>query len=195
MVYRETIAGTAGPVEGKSPNKHNRFYLDIEPLEESVFKAIQEGDIKEGRVKGKELAAKFQEYGLKKDEARKVWDVNKRSLFINMTRGIQYLDEIKELLMDGFESTLDDGPIAREKVMGIKVLLKDAKIHEDAVHRGPAQVLPAIRKAVYGAIMMAQPNLLEPMQKYISTHKDYMGAAARRYRTEEVKLKICLKGT
>lgn len=180
VVYRETIAGTAGPVEGKSPNKHNRFYLDIEPLEDSVFKAIQEGDIKEGRVKGKELAAKFQEYGLKKDEARKVWDVNKRSLFINMTRGIQYLDEIKELLMDGFESTLDDGPIAREKVMGIKVLLKDAKIHEDAVHRGPAQVLPAIRKAVYGAIMMAQPNLLEPMQKvFINTPQDYMGAATR----------------
>ncbi len=180
VVYRETIAGTAGPVEGKSPNKHNRFYIEIEPLENSVFKAIQDGDIKEGRVKGKELATKFQEVGLSKDEARRVWDVNKRSLFINMTRGIQYLDEIKELLLDGFESTLDDGPIAREKVMGIKVLLKDAKIHEDAVHRGPAQVLPAIRKAVYGAIMMAQPTLLEPIQKvFINVPQDYMGAATR----------------
>ena len=180
VVYRETIAGKAGPVEGKSPNKHNRFYIEIEPLEDSVFKAIQEGEIKEGRVKGKELVSKFQEVGLSKEEARKVWDVNKRSLFINMTRGIQYLDEIKELLMDGFESTLDDGPIAREKVMGIKVLLKDAKIHEDAVHRGPAQVLPAIRKAVYGAIMMANPTLLEPMQKvFINTPQDYMGAATR----------------
>lgn len=180
VVYRETIAGKAGPVEGKSPNKHNRFYIEIEPLEDSVFKAIQEGEIKEGRVKGKELAAKFQEFGLTKEEARKVWDVNKRSLFINMTRGIQYLDEIKELLMEGFESTLDDGPIAREKVMGIKVLLKDAKIHEDAVHRGPAQVLPAIRKAVYGAIMLAKPTLLEPIQKvFINTPQDYMGAATR----------------
>lgn len=180
VVYRETIAGTAGPVEGKSPNKHNRFYIEIEPLEDSVFKAIQEGEIKEGRVKGKELAAKFQEFGLSKEEARKVWDVNKRSLFINMTRGIQYLDEIKELLMDGFESTLDDGPIAREKVMGIKISLKDAKIHEDAVHRGPAQVLPAIRKAVYGAIMLANPTLLEPLQKvFINVPQDYMGAATR----------------
>jgi elongation factor 2 len=180
VVYRETIAGTAGPVEGKSPNKHNRFYIEIEPLDDPVFKAIQEGEIKEGRVKGKELASKFQEYGLTKDEARKVWDINKRSLFINMTRGIQYLDEIKELLMDGFESTLDDGPIAREKVMGIKILLKDAKIHEDAVHRGPAQVLPAIRKAVYGAIMLANPTLMEPMQKvFINVPQDYMGAATR----------------
>ncbi len=180
VVYRETIAGKAGPVEGKSPNKHNKFYIEIEPLEDSVFKAIQEGDIKEGRVKGKELASKFTELGLTKDESKKVWDVYKRSLFINMTRGIQYLDEIKELLLEGFESAMDDGPIAREKVMGIKISLKDAKIHEDAVHRGPAQVLPAIRKAVYGSIMLAQPTLLEPIQKvFINVPQDYMGAATR----------------
>ena len=180
VVYRETIAGKAGPVEGKSPNKHNKFYIEIEPLEDSIYQAIQEGDIKEGRVKGKELASKFTELGLTKEESKKVWDVYKRSLFINMTRGIQYLDEIKELLLEGFESAMDDGPIAREKVMGIKISLKDAKIHEDAVHRGPAQVLPAIRKAVYGSIMLANPTLLEPIQKvFINVPQDYMGAATR----------------
>ncbi len=180
VVYRETIAGKAGPVEGKSPNKHNRYYIEIEPLSDELFNAIQEGKIKEGRVKGKESTSTFTEYGLPKDEAKKVWDVYKRSLFINMTRGIQYLDEIKELLLEGFESALDDGPIAREKVMGVKISLKDAKIHEDAVHRGPAQVLPAIRKAVYGAIMLANPTLLEPIQKvFINVPQDYMGAATR----------------
>jgi elongation factor 2 len=180
VVYRETIAGKAGPVEGKSPNKHNKYYIDIEPLSDELFNAIQDGKIKEGRVKKKENTSTFTEYGLPKDEAKKVWDVYKRSLFINMTRGIQYLDEIKELLLEGFESALDDGPIAREKVMGLKITLKDAKIHEDAVHRGPAQVLPAIRKAVYGAIMLANPTLLEPIQKvFINVPQDYMGAATR----------------
>jgi elongation factor 2 len=180
VVYRETIAGKAGPVEGKSPNKHNRYYIDIEPLSDELFNAIQDGKIKEGRVKKKESSSTFTDYGLPKDEAKKVWDVYKRSLFINMTRGIQYLDEIKELLLEGFESALDDGPIAREKVMGLKIILKDAKIHEDAVHRGPAQVLPAIRKAVYGAIMLANPTLLEPIQKvFINVPQDYMGAATR----------------
>ncbi len=180
VVYRETIAGKAGPVEGKSPNKHNRFYIEIEPLEDTMFQALQDKKIKEGKVKGKEGAATFMEYGLEKEEARRVWDVYERSLFINMTRGIQYLDEIKELLLEGFESALDDGPIARERVMGIKIKLMDAKIHEDAVHRGPAQVLPAIRKAVYGAIMMANPTLLEPKQKvFINTPQDYMGSATR----------------
>jgi elongation factor 2 len=180
VVYRETIAGTAGPVEGKSPNKHNRFYIEIEPLNESVYNAIVDGDIKEGRVKGKEMANKFMEAGLVKVEARKVWDVYDKSLFINMTRGIQYLDEIKELLLEGFESAMDDGPIARERVIGIKIKLMDAKIHEDAVHRGPAQVLPAIRKAVYGAIMLAKPTLLEPIQKvFINVPQDYMGSSTR----------------
>jgi len=180
VVYRETIAGKAGPVEGKSPNKHNRFYIEIEPLNESVYNAIVDGDIKEGRVKGKETAIKFMEVGLVKQEARKVWDVYDKSLFINMTRGIQYLDEIKELLLEGFESAMDDGPIARERVIGIKIKLMDAKIHEDAVHRGPAQVIPAIRKAVYGAIMLAKPTLLEPIQKvFINVPQDYMGSSTR----------------
>jgi elongation factor 2 len=180
VVYRETIAGSAGPVEGKSPNKHNRFYIEIEPLNESVYNAIVDGDIKEGRVKGKEMANKFMEAGLVKEEARKVWDVYDKSLFINMTRGIQYLDEIKELLLEGFESAMDDGPIARERVLGIKIKLMDAKIHEDAVHRGPAQVLPAIRKAVYGAIMLAKPTILEPIQKvFINVPQDYMGSSTR----------------
>ncbi|MCF0225732.1 MAG: elongation factor EF-2 [Methanobrevibacter sp.] len=180
VVYRETVAGQSPEVEGKSPNKHNRFYITVEPLEDSLFKAIQDGDLKEGKVKGKEAANDFMEYGLDKEEARRVWDVYNRSLFINMTRGIQYLDEVKELLLEGFESALDDGPLANEFAMGLKFKLHDAKLHEDAVHRGPAQVLPAIRKAIYAAIMSAQPALLEPMQKvFISTPQDYMGACTR----------------
>ncbi|MGJ7028478.1 elongation factor 2 [Methanothermobacter sp. DSM 3267] len=180
VVYRETVSGTAGPVEGKSPNKHNRFYIEIEPVEESVMKAIQEGKIKEGRVKGKEMAKTFIEAGMDKEEARRVWDVYEKTLFINMTRGIQYLDEIKELLMDGFESAMDNGPIAKEKVMGVKIKLMDAKIHEDAVHRGPAQVLPAIRKGIFGAMMSAEPTILEPIQKvFINVPQDYMGSATR----------------
>ncbi len=180
VVYRETVAGVSPEVEGKSPNKHNRFYITVEPLEEELFNAYQDGDLKEGRVKGKEAAAEFMEYGLDKEEARRVWAAHNRSLFINMTRGIQYLDEVKELLLEGFESALEDGPLANEIAMGLKFKLHDAKLHEDAVHRGPAQVLPAIRKAIYAAIMTAKPALLEPMQKvFINTPQDYMGACTR----------------
>ena len=181
VVYRETVAGkTANPVEGKSPNKHNRLYLEVAPLEDSIFQALQNGDIKEGKIKDKEEAQKFIEHGLEKEEARRVWDVYNKSLFINMTRGIQYLDEIKELVIEGFESALEEGPVANEIAMGMKFTLVDAKLHEDAVHRGPAQILPAIRNAIKGGMMMADPTLLEPVQKvFINTPTDYMGSVTK----------------
>ena len=180
IVYRETVAKEAGPVEGKSPNKHNRFYLTVEPLDDGIFQALQDGDLKEGKIKGKESAADFQKYGMDKEESRRVWDVYNKSVFINATRGIQYLDEVKELLIEGFESALNDGPIANEIAMGLKFKLVDAKLHEDAIHRGPAQVLPSIRKAIYGSMMLADPTLLEPMQKvFINTPQDYMGSCTR----------------
>ena len=180
VVYRETVSQLSPQVEGKSPNKHNRFYITVEPLEDELFKALREGKLKEGKVKGKESANDFMEYGLDKEEARKVWDVYNRSVFINATRGIQYLDEVKELLIEGFESALNDGPLAKEIAMGLKFKLHDAKLHEDAVHRGPAQVLPAIRNAIYASMMSAGPTLLEPMQKvFINTPQDYMGPCTR----------------
>ncbi len=181
VVYRETVAGkTANPVEGKSPNKHNRLYLEVAPLEDSIFQALQNGDIKEGKIKAKEEAQQFIEHGLDKEEARRVWDVYNKSLFINMTRGIQYLDEIKELVIEGFESALEEGPVANEIAMGMKFTLVDAKLHEDAVHRGPAQILPAIRNAIKGGMMMADPTLLEPVQKvFINTPTDYMGSVTK----------------
>ena len=181
VVYRETVAGTTpNPVEGKSPNKHNRLYLEVAPLEDSIFQALQNGDIKEGKIKDKEEAQKFIEHGLEKEEARRVWDVYNKSLFINMTRGIQYLDEIKELVIEGFESALEEGPVANEIAMGMKFTLVDAKLHEDAVHRGPAQILPAIRNAIKGGMMMADPTLLEPVQKvFINTPTDYMGSVTK----------------
>ncbi|OYT57910.1 elongation factor EF-2, partial [Euryarchaeota archaeon ex4484_162] len=58
--------------------------------------------------------------------------------------------------------------------------LVDAKLHEDAIHRGPAQVIPAVRNAIYGAITISDPILLEPIQKvFISTPQELMGDASR----------------
>jgi elongation factor 2 len=177
VVYRESVLGTAGPVEGKSPNKHNRFYIEVEPMDEGIINALNSNDLKEGRVKFKETAQKFMEFGMDKEEARRVWTIFNKSMFINMTRGIQYLDEVKELLLTGFEDAIREGPLASEEGTGLKIKLVDAKLHEDAIHRGEAQVIPAIRNAIKGAIMLADPCLLEPIQKvYISAPTDYIGA-------------------
>ena len=38
------------------------------------------------------------------------------------------------------------------------------KLHEDAIHRGPAQVYPAVREGIRGAMMTATPIIFEPYQ-------------------------------
>jgi elongation factor 2 len=85
-----------------------------------------------------------------------------------------------ELIIEGMEEALKNGPLAREPAQGIKIRLVDVKLHEDAVHRGPAQVIPAIRSAIQGGVLMATPSLLEPVQKvFISVPQNQMGAAVR----------------
>jgi elongation factor 2 len=180
VVYRESILGTAGPVEGKSPNKHNRFYIEVEPLDEGILDALNSNGLREGKVKSKEMAQEFIRFGMDKEEARRVWEIHSKCMFLNMTRGIQHLDEAKELLLEGFETALKEGPLASEEVTGLKFKLVDAKLHEDAVHRGPSQVLPAIRNAIYGAIMLADPCLVEPIQKvFVSAPMEYIGPCSR----------------
>jgi elongation factor 2 len=72
------------------------------------------------------------------------------------------------------------GPLANEKVSAVKVKLMDAKLHEDTIHRGPAQVIPAVRSGIYGAMCLAGRSLMEPIQKvFISVPQDYMGDAVR----------------
>ncbi|OPY49423.1 MAG: Elongation factor 2 [Methanosaeta sp. PtaU1.Bin060] len=177
VVYRESIAGRAGPVEGKSPNHHNRFYIEFEPLEQGVIDALKEGKIsmKMEEIERRKLLI---ERGMDKEEARNITGYYGTNVLLNMTKGIQYLKETMELILEGFEEALKNGPISREPAQGIKAKLVDVKLHEDAVHRGPAQVIPAVRQAVQAGILMADPVLLEPFQNvYIQVPQDQMGGA------------------
>jgi len=177
VVYRETITGKAGPVEGKSPNRHNRFYIEVAPLEEEVVDLIKSGEIGM-RMDKIERRDKLIAAGMDKDEAKSVVAISESNILLDMTKGIQYLRETMELIIEGFEDATTAGPMSREPSQGIKVRLVDVKLHEDAVHRGPAQVIPAVRQAIQAAILMADPTLLEPFQKvFIQVPQDQMGGA------------------
>ncbi len=182
VVYRESIEGRGGPFEGKSPNKHNRFYLEVEPLEEDVVSAILSGKIpSEGKVKdSKRLAKELQDLGMDKVEAKGIESIVGANMFVDITKGIQYLHETIELCRDAFQEAMKEGPLARERCQGVKVRLVDAKLHEDSIHRGPAQVIPAVRSAIYGSMCQAGRILLEPKQVvFINVPQDMMGNATR----------------
>jgi elongation factor 2 len=179
VVYRETIRGAAGPVEGKSPNRHNRFYVEIEPLEEGVRDLIKAGEISM-RMPEVERREKLMEAGLDKDQAKGIVDIFESNVYIDMTKGIQHLNETMELILEGFHEVMKGGPLSKEPCMGVKVKLVDAKLHEDAVHRGPAQVIPASRQGIQAAMLMADDTLLEPYQKvFIQVPQDNMGGATK----------------
>lgn len=182
VVYREAVEKpTEREFEGKSPNKHNRFYIITEPLDEAIVNYIKEGKVPSegGKVKDqKALATELQELGMGKDEAKKVECIYGPNLFLDMTKGIQYLHETMELCKEAFIEAMKKGPLADERAMGVKVKLMDAKLHEDTIHRGPAQVIPAVRQAIYGAMCVSKRVLLEPKQRvFISVPQDVMGAA------------------
>ena len=175
VVYRETIEKETKDVEGKAPNKHTRFYINVSPLEPGVVDLIDQGVVKDGRPKGKVHVDDFINAGLSRDEAKNVVDVSNRSLLIDGSHGVQYLNEVMELLIEGFEEAVKDGPLAKEKCSGIKITITDATIHEDPVHRGPAQVIPAIRRPIWAGMLMSGVVLLEPKQKFtINIPQDFI---------------------
>jgi elongation factor 2 len=182
VVFRECVGGRGGPFEGKSPNKHNRFYIEVEPLSPAVVQAIRSGEIEtEGKIKdAKALARKLQELGFTKEEGKSVVAFHGTNILMDMTKGIQYLHETMELIKDAFDEAMDRGPLANEKCMAVKIMLVDAKLHEDSIHRGPAQVIPSARSAMYGAMCQAGRVLYEPIQKvFINVPEDMMGNAIR----------------
>ncbi len=184
VVYRETVDRvTDREFEGKSPNKHNRFYIITEPLEPDVVNYIKEGKIPSegGKIKDpKALQKDLQELGMSKAEAKSIKSVYGPNMFLDMTKGIQYLHETMELCREAFVEAMKRGPLADEKAMGVKVKLMDAKLHEDSIHRGPAQVIPAVRQAIYGAMCVSERLLLEPKQNvFINVPQEVMGAATR----------------
>ena len=55
------------------------------------------------------------------------------------------------------------------------MLITDATIHEDPVHRGPAQIIPAMRRPIYAGMLFAGVDLLEPKQKFtINIPQEYL---------------------
>ena len=176
VVYREAVRAGSEVFEGKSPNKHNKLYISVEPLNEETIDLIQRGLVHEDQDPRERAKVLRDKAGWDYDEARKIWAFDENiNVFVDKTTGVQYLREVKDTIIAGFRLALKEGPLAAEPVRGVKVVLHDAVIHEDPVHRGPGQLYPAVRNAIWAGLLTAKPTLLEPLQKLdIRTPMDYV---------------------
>ncbi|MBI2151807.1 elongation factor EF-2 [Candidatus Woesearchaeota archaeon] len=183
VVYRETITKQSPEVEGKSPNKHNKLYFKVEPLDPRISEGIKSGVIPAGRFKKRDdqmVAYLREECGWDAKTAGMVKAVCNGNMFMDETRGIVYINEILEMVLDMFEDVMKAGPLAKEPCVGVRVSLTDCKLHEDAIHRGPAQTYPAVREGIRGAMMQAGPVLFEPLQVMrIEAPNEYVGEISR----------------
>ena len=167
--FRETVSGESDHLcMSKSPNKHNRLYFKARPMEEGLAEAIDEGlctPRDDPKVRGKYLTEKF---GWDKDIAKsKIWcfgpDTTGPNLIVDMCKGVQYLNEIKDSCVAAFQWATKEGVLAEENMRGIKFEIYDVVLHTDSIHRGGGQIIPTCRRVLYASCLTASPRLMEPV--------------------------------
>jgi len=166
--YRETVdAESSIMCLSKSPNKHNRLFMKGASLPEGLSEAIDKGDIfprQEFKVRARTLA---DTYEMDVNEARKIWAFGPEgtgpNLLMDVSKGVQYLNEIKDSVVAGFQWAMKEGVMCDENVRGCRFNIHDVTLHADAIHRGAGQILPTARRVMYASMLTAEPKLLEPV--------------------------------
>src|SRR5262249_38077933 len=106
------------------------------------------------------------EFGWDVMEARKLWSFGPdnigANLLVDTTKSVQYLNEIKDLVTNGFQEVTRRGPLAEEPLRGCRFNIMDVTLHADAIHRGGGQIIPAARRVIQGAVLLGKPSLQEP---------------------------------
>lgn len=177
--YRETIRSPAGPVMARSPNRHNKVFIRVEPLPEEIVSMIRTGQINEN-LDRRSMAKILREKGWEADEAKNVVTVDERgNLLVDATKGVQFLQESIDSIRAGFVDVMINGPLAYEYCRGVKAVLHHFVPHEDPAHRTYAQLMPASRRALLAALLSADPVILEPILGVeVKCPSDLIGAVA-----------------
>lgn len=166
--YRETVTEESSQMcLSKSPNKHNRLFMKAVPMPDGLPEDIDKGDVsnkQDFKLRGRYLADKY-EYDI--TEARKIWcfgpDTTGPNIVIDATKGVQYLNEIKDSVVAGFQWATKEGVLCDENMRGVRFNIYDVTLHTDAIHRGGGQIIPTARRVLYACSLTASPRLMEPV--------------------------------
>ena len=161
--YRETITQPTEPIMAKSPNRHNKIFMRVEPLEPEIAEMCRTGELGEMKDK-KEMTKILRDHGWEPDVAKKVMRFDSRgNIMINGTKGVQFIDESSDSILSGFDDVMKEGPLAREQMRDCKFTFTHFVPHEDTAHRGLSQLGPASRRACLASVLLAQSVILEPI--------------------------------
>lgn len=166
--FRETVTEESSVMGlSKSPNKHNRLYVKAAPIDEELAKAIESGEVTpkdDPKVRARKLA---EDYEWDVTEARKIWafgpNTDGANLLVDVTKGVQYLNEIKDSVVAALQWVTKEGVLTQENMRAIRFNIHDVVLHADAIHRGGGQIIPTARRVFYAAQLTAEPRLMEPI--------------------------------
>jgi len=166
--YRETVSEESNQMcLSKSPNKHNRLFMRAVPMPDGLAEDIDKGDVNprdDFKIRGRYLADKY-EFDI--TEARKIWcfgpETNGPNIMVDCTKGVQYLNEIKDSCVAGFQWASKEGVLCDENMRAVRFNLYDVALHADAIHRGGGQIIPTARRVLYACVLTAAPRLMEPV--------------------------------
>jgi elongation factor 2 len=166
--YRETVSEESSQMcLSKSPNKHNRLFMRAVPMPDGLAEDIDNGEVNprdELKARARYLSEKY-DYDV--TEARKIWCFGPETLgpniFVDCTKGVQYLNEIKDSCVAGFQWASKEGVLCDENMRAVRFNLYDVALHADAIHRGGGQIIPTARRVLYACVLTAEPRLMEPV--------------------------------
>merc|ERR1712179_750197 len=106
--YRETVSEMSyDTCLSKSPNKHNRLYMRACPLPDGLADDIENNKVTPRDDPKTRKAYLCEHFEFDATDAMKIWTFGPEStggnLLIDVTKGVQYLNEIKDSVVAGFQ--------------------------------------------------------------------------------------------
>jgi elongation factor 2 len=167
VTYKETVSETSQVCLAKSANKHNRLYCTAQPLTEGLPDIIEKGELgpkDDPKSRAKKL---HEEFNWDKEDAQRIWTFGPENsgpnLLVDLTKGVQYMNEIRDSCESAFQWATKEGVICEENMRQVRINVVDVALHTDAIHRGGGQIIPTARRVYYACELTAQPRLQEPI--------------------------------
>jgi elongation factor 2 len=180
IVYREKMTERGDEFHTKSPNGHNRIRMYLEPLDEKTVELIRKKRITAEMPARERATILRDEAGWDAKAARKILDIYESSMLVDAMSGVQRFDRIFSYLQSVFREFIEGGPIAKEPVMGVKVVLTDATVHNDPAHTGYSEVAAMVSAGLNMGFLTGTPGLYEPiLNTDIKTPPDTQGAVIK----------------
>nr|CDS32105.1 elongation factor 2 [Hymenolepis microstoma] len=201
--YRETVTAVSSQqVLAKSQNKHNRLYFRAEPLNEKLTADIDDNVVSEKQDPKARAKILSDTYKWDPTDARKIWCFGPHrtgpNVVVDVTKGVQYLNDIKDSVVAAFQSVTTEGVLCDENMRGIRFNVEDVVLHADAIHRGGGQIIPTAKRCFYGAVLTASPGIYEPVYLCeIQTPEDAVGGiySTLNRKRGEIISEECIPGT